>query len=146
MPSKILFVDDDESILSSLRRLARSLPCVYGKLRYELDVDTAASPSAALRLAGETAYDLIVSDYRMPEMNGVELLIKVGELQPKAELMVLSGLSDADDVARAYQDAKIYHFVNKPWNDSFLMASIAEALNHRELALEIDALKAQKPQ
>ena len=145
MASRILFVDDEESILSSLRRLVRSLPCVYGKLRYELEVDTATSPTAALGMVSEHPYDVVVSDYNMPEMNGIDFLIKVREMQPGAELMLLSGLADADDVARAYQDAKIYRFVNKPWNDYFLVASIAEALNHRELVLEIAALRSQQP-
>ena len=134
--SRVMIVDDEESILSALRRLLRIAPCTYGRLNYRLDVETFSSPEAALRRAGEASFDLILSDYRMPEMDGVAFLTRVKELQPDAERLVLSGYADLDAILRAFDQAQIFRFVAKPWNDYILLSSIAEALNHRDILIE----------
>lgn len=136
MKSRVMIVDDEESILSALRRVLRIAPCTYGRLNYELDVETFSSPGTALRRAGETGFDLIMSDYRMPEMDGVTFLTHAKELQPDAVRLVLSGYADLDAIMRAFDQAQIFRFVAKPWNDYILLSSIAEALNHRDIMLE----------
>ncbi|MBU0752673.1 MAG: response regulator [Gammaproteobacteria bacterium] len=136
MNSRVLIVDDEESILSALRRVLRIAPCTYGRLRYHLDVETFSSPMEALKRAAETSFDLIMSDYRMPEMDGVAFLSRARELQPDAARLVLSGYADLDAIMRAFDQAQIFRFVAKPWNDYILLSTIAEALNHRDILLE----------
>ncbi|MDP2795457.1 MAG: response regulator [Sulfurisoma sp.] len=136
MNSRVLIVDDEEAILNALRRLLRIAPCTYGRLSYRLEVETFSSPVAALARAGEASFDLVLSDYRMPEMDGVAFLSRVKELQPDAERLVLSGYADLDAIMRAFDQAQIFRFVAKPWNDYILLSTIAEALNHRDIVLE----------
>ena len=140
--SRILILDDEEPVLSSLRRLMKLTPCTYGKLEYRLDVETESSPQSALTRVRDNRYDLVISDYRMPAMNGTDFLAKVRELQPDAELILMSGMADLDEIMRAYNDARIFRFIGKPWNDFLLMTSIAEALNHGELQAENKRLAA----
>jgi CheY-like chemotaxis protein len=72
--SRILIVDDEESILKALRRLLRAAPCVYGNQSFNLDVHTFSSPVTALEHARHESYDLFISDFRMPVMDGIEFL------------------------------------------------------------------------
>ena len=138
MKRRLMIVDDEEGILQALRRLLRSTPCAYGKLRYELEVEAFSSPRTALaRLReGGAAFDLFLSDYRMPEMDGLEFLRQATLLQPDAARLILSGQADREAIDRAFAEIRIYRFIDKPWNDSVLASAIAEALNHRDLLRE----------
>lgn len=134
--SRILIVDDEEAILKALHRLLRIAPCTYGNRNFTLVVDTCASPLAALELLGQTDYDLIISDYRMPGMDGVEFLKAAKAIQPDAARLILSGYADLNALLRAVNEVGIERFVGKPWNDYELMSAIAQSLAHHELLLE----------
>lgn len=134
--SRIMIVDDEEGILKALRRLLLRAPCSYGRLVYTLEVETFDTPAAALERARVADFDLVLSDYHMPRMNGVEFLAQVEKMQPDAVRMILSGCSDINVLNQTIHRANIYGMLPKPWNDYFLMSMIAQALNHRELLLE----------
>ncbi|MCX7165413.1 MAG: response regulator [Rhodocyclales bacterium] len=134
--SRIMIVDDEEGILKALRRLLLRAPCSYGRLVYTLEVETFVSPHAALDRARVAAFDLVLSDYHMPRMDGVQFLRQIEEIQPDAARMILSGCSDINVINQSIHRADIYGMLPKPWNDYFLMSMIAQALNHRELLLE----------
>ena len=139
--SRIMIVDDEEGILNALRRLLLRTPCNYGRLVYTLEVETFDSPRTALERARVAAFDMVLSDYHMPRMNGVEFLAQIERIQPDAARMILSGTSDIDLINQSIHRANIYGMLLKPWNDDFLMSMIAEALNHRDLRLEKRALE-----
>jgi DNA-binding NtrC family response regulator len=134
--SRIMIVDDEEGILNALRRLLLRAPCSYGKLVYTLEVETFDSPHAALDRARVATFDLILSDYHMPRMDGIEFLKQIEQIQPDAARMILSGCSDINVLNQTILRANIYGMLPKPWNDYFLMTMIAQALNHRDLQLE----------
>lgn len=134
--NRVMIVDDDEGVLKSLRRLLLNVPCTYGKLHYQLEVEIFFSPQSALARAREQSFDLFLSDYRMPVMNGVEFLRQVREIQPDAARLIISGYSDLNAVLDAVNDADTFRFLSKPWNDFILVSAIAEALCHRDLMLE----------
>lgn len=136
MTHRIMLVDDEEGILNALRRLLRAMPCRYGKLVFEIEAEAFATPREALARAREASFDVILTDYRMPEMDGVEFLRQVQLLQPDAVRLILSGQADRVTIERAYDEVRIYRFIAKPWNDSVLMSAIAEALNHHDLLIE----------
>lgn len=140
--SRILIVDDESSILKSLRRLLTLTPC-GGSGGEKLDIDCFADPQEALRKARHTVYDLVLSDYRMPGMDGVQFLKAVREMQPGAARLILSGYADLNGLIGAINEAQITRFIAKPWNDYELISAIGQALALREVTLENERLADQ---
>lgn len=132
--AKILLVDDEANILSSLRR------AIHGMARDALGephvVESFTSANEALDRAAHTAFDLVISDYRMPEMDGVEFLSRLIEIQPDIARMVLSGYADLQAVISAVNKVQIFRFVQKPWDDYELETAIRHALEQRQLILD----------
>lgn len=134
--SRIMIVDDEASILNALNRVLRIAPCTCGNKTFSLEVEAFTSPIAALAHARCEQYDLFISDFRMPEMDGIEFLKGAKALQPDAARLILSGYADLNALVRAVNEVGIERFVGKPWNDYDLMSAIGQALAHRELLLE----------
>ena len=141
--SKILIVDDDESILKALRRLLTMTPLTTGNDVSKATVECFSSPEDALEKARYTPYDLVLSDYRMPVMNGVQFLKAFREIQPDAARLILSGYADLNGLISAINEAGISRFISKPWNDYELVSSIGQALALRELMQENQRLADQ---
>jgi response regulator RpfG family c-di-GMP phosphodiesterase len=125
--STLLFVDDEASILSSLKRLFR--PFGYRVL-------TAESGAAALVLMDSEAVDLVVSDMRMPEMNGAQFLEQVSKKWPETIRILLTGYADISSTIDAINKGQIYRYVAKPWEDGDITITIRQALEHRALECE----------
>lgn len=133
---KTMIVDDEKNILHALKRLLVAVPCFHEGVSYKLDVETYTSPLAALEQVAKTPYALVISDYRMPEMDGAEFLKQVRLLQPDTVRMILSGYSDLDGLVNAINEARISRFIAKPWNDYELISAIGQGLAYRNLMLE----------
>jgi DNA-binding NtrC family response regulator len=131
--ARILLVDDEPNVLRSLKRVL-SLPGDPA-LRLEA-IETFESPRAALERLHDQPFDLILSDYRMPEMDGVAFLGASRQLQPDAARLVLSAQADLQGLIGAINEAGIQRFIMKPWDDLDLRVALAEALERRELLLE----------
>lgn len=116
--AKILFVDDEPRILVALKALFRS--------RYQ--VFTANSGADAVALMESEDLDVIVSDQRMPEMTGVEVLRTARERRPRAIRVLLTGYSDLSAILGAINDGEIFRFINKPWSNNELRDTIAAAV------------------
>ena len=117
---RILCVDDDLPILKSLKR-------VFMDSDYE--ILTASSGSEGLDLLSDTRpVQVVMSDYRMPVMNGVEFLKEVCRRRPDTVRIVLSGYADTASVVAAINEGEIYKFIPKPWNDDELKVTIANAV------------------
>jgi len=136
MKRRVMLVDDEEAVLQALRRLFRRMPCTYGNLSYELEIEMFSAPMAALARAREQVFDAFLSDYRMPELDGIEFLRRARALQPDAVKMLFSGGGDRAAVERAFQEVDIFRFIAKPWDDATLVSALAESLNYRDLMLE----------
>jgi diguanylate cyclase (GGDEF)-like protein/PAS domain S-box-containing protein len=119
----ILLVDDEPSILSSLRRLLR--PDGYRVL-------TAASGAEALELAAQHDVQVVLTDQRMPQMTGTELLHRMCVIAPDTVRMVLSGYTDLDTITQAVNEGDIFKFMTKPWDDDQLRANIRDAFTYSE--------------
>ena len=116
----VLLVDDEPSILQSLKRLFRGGP-------YE--VITADSGTRGLELlAAGIPVRVVVSDYLMPGMNGVEFLKEVYERSPETVRIILSGYADKPVLLEAVQSGRIYKYVAKPWDDDVLRNTIAKGI------------------
>ena len=119
----VLFVDDEPNVLSSLRRVLR---------REQLKVLTATSGEEALRTLEQQSVDVIVSDMRMPEMDGATLLKQVRERYPATIRMILTGYSEHESVTRAFAEADIHQLISKPWVDVELKEIIRNAIEQSE--------------
>ncbi len=121
----VLFVDDESNILSSIKRTLR---------REGYDILTAENAVEGFSLLARYDVQVIVSDQRMPGMNGTEFLSRVKNLYPQTVRMVLSGYSEISAVTDSINKGAVYRFMMKPWNDENLKEEIAGALRHwREL-------------
>lgn len=132
---RIMLVDDEENILNALRRVLSSDNGIEGE-SHQLTVETFSAPKEALKRAEDVVFDLVISDYHMPEMNGVEFLKALKRIQPNTARLILSGYVDLDGLIGAINEAQIFRFISKPWHDSDLRYAIAQALAYRNLLLE----------
>jgi response regulator RpfG family c-di-GMP phosphodiesterase len=129
----ILFVDDEANILSSLNRLFR--PLGY-------KIYTAESGAKGLEVLQQHTIDLVVSDMRMPEMNGAQFLEKVRENWPDTVRILLTGYAEIGATIDAINKGQIYRYVSKPWEDSDIALTIKLALVQKKL--ERDKLRLEE--
>ncbi|UXY14427.1 response regulator [Chitiniphilus purpureus] len=122
----VLCVDDESNILSALRRLFRS--------RYQ--VLTAESGPAGLALLEQQRVDLIISDMRMPGMNGAEFLAQALQRWPEVERILLTGYADIHSTIEAINRARISRYISKPWDDDEMLRIVDEALAVKRLQRE----------
>jgi response regulator RpfG family c-di-GMP phosphodiesterase len=125
----LLFVDDEKSIIKSLQRLFR---------KEGYDVLTASGGKEALEVlkTNDRPVSLIISDQRMPEMEGAQFLEQSKQFCPDAARFLLTGYSDMDAVIHAVNRGEIQRYLTKPWNDDDLLLQVRQALEHIELQYE----------
>ena len=124
---RILLVDDEPNILNALRRCLASID--VGELDGEaLKVEAFTSPEQALERSEEQDFDLVISDYRMPSMDGVEFLAAMMELQPAVPRMICSGYADRDAIIAAVNEVQLARFIGKPWADEDLVSAVVMLL------------------
>ncbi|MCE0462023.1 MULTISPECIES: HD domain-containing phosphohydrolase [Pseudomonas] len=129
----VLLVDDEEPILNSLRRLLRSQP-------YEILV--ADSGAKALEILKERPVDLVMTDARMPNMDGATLLAQIRKLYPSTLRILLTGYADVDMMTKAINEGQLYRYLSKPWNDEELVQALRQALAHQHSENERQRLEA----
>lgn len=144
---RILLVDDDEFVNRSLRRLiaTRLAPAIKDD---SVSVETFTSPMAGLERANGVAFSLALSDYRMPGMNGVAFLTHLRRLQPRCMRVILSAHTDLSSLLSAINEAHIFRYMTKPWNDDECIHVMTEALAFARIMEEnqrlADEVRAQR--
>lgn len=128
----ILLVDDEEPILNSLRRLLRSQP---------YDVLLASSGEQALEIMARQPVDLVMSDARMPAMDGATLLAQVHQRHPAAARIMLTGYADPAAIIKAVNEGRIHRYISKPWNDDEMLLTLRQALEHQHSERERQRLE-----
>lgn len=128
MNQRVLFVDDEPNVLEGIQRT----------LRKQVDLQTASSGEQALRLMREAGpFAVVVSDMRMPAMNGAQFLAKAREQDPDTVRMILSGQADFEATIAAVNEGHVYRFLTKPCPSERLLAAVEDGLNqHRLLTAE----------
>ncbi|HSD60970.1 MAG TPA: response regulator [Burkholderiales bacterium] len=129
--TRIMLVDDDSNVLTALRR-----EFAARRAGASITVEPFTSAQRALQRAEEAAFDLVIADYSMPEMDGVSFLEALHQVQPDAARMLLSGNVDMEGLARAINRTHIYRFIPKPWSEIGLTGAVAQALAYRRVVLE----------
>ena len=130
----VLLVDDEENIIRSLKRLL---------MDEDFDLETACSGEEGLeKLANLQNVGLIVSDQRMPGMNGAEFLGRSQEFAPNALRILLTGYSDINATIDAINKGGAYRYLSKPWNDEDLLQTIRDGIRQYSLMDENRRLQA----
>ncbi|MCW5574743.1 MAG: protein kinase [Burkholderiales bacterium] len=122
--ARLLFVDDEERILNALRSVFRNQYSVF----------TANSGPEAMEFLKRFRPHVVISDQRMPEMTGVELLRQVRDIAPHTVRILLTGYSDLASIVGSINDGEVFRFISKPWNNAEIQKTIGEA---SAIALEL---------
>ncbi len=122
MSYKIIAVDDEPNNLRALERL----------FRHDYEVITAESGDEALRLLSEHDAALVITDQRMPNMTGVELLKRTADIRPHMVRIILTGYTDVETLVEAINSGLVYKYVTKPWDNEELRLTVNRALEHFE--------------
>lgn len=124
---KILILDDETNILNALQRILR---------QESFDVITTASPYEALHLATQERFAALVCDYKMPFMNGIEVMEKFCELSPNTVRILLTAYADMQVAVDAINRGSVYKLMMKPWKDEELQCVMRQAVSQAKLAYE----------
>ena len=130
----ILVVDDDEAVLDVLS----------GQITLAgYEVEMTASPREALASLRRTRFAAIVSDYKMPEMCGLDLLARAREIQPGATRILITGILAVDAMMGSIHSGLLHRFLAKPWARVELLAAIEAAVQHHGLLEENQRLQSE---
>ncbi|RZI78779.1 MAG: response regulator [Rubrivivax sp.] len=120
--NQMMLVDDEPHVLSALKRVVRTHFGATVKL------ETFTDPSQALMRVREKAFDVVVSDYRMPQMTGTAFLAGVRDCQPQAVRMILSASTEVEVVMKAVNELEVFRYLSKPWQEDDLVQQLQAAL------------------
>ena len=124
MKDRVLFVDDEPNVLDGIRR----------QLRNRVEIETATSGAAALDIIRQQGpFAVVVSDMRMPEMDGARFLARVNEIAPQTVRMVLSGQADLESTIAAVNEGRVFRFLLKPCNPETLFGVIKNGIDQYRL-------------
>jgi DNA-binding NtrC family response regulator len=137
-PPRVLLVDDEEMVITSIR--------AFLSLETEYEILAQTTPEDALRRLDEAPVDVIVTDYLMPRMNGLQLLAEAKKRQPEAARVLLTGHADKQSAIEAINAVGLYQYLEKPWDNAQLLLVINGAIERtrllRGLAEKVDELDA----
>ena len=122
MPN-LLIVDDEKQILNSLKRELRGTPW---------SVTACNDPQKAMHLLETKEFDVVISDYRMPRITGVQVLACARRHQPTTARIILSGYTDAGAMLQAVNEAELFRYLVKPWTPEELTDALSAALKKRK--------------
>jgi len=134
LTTRIVLVDDEPAILNALKRTLFDLNC---------QIRTAENAKDALDLLSTEPAEIIVSDMRMPHMDGAEFLTEVATKWPDTERILLTGFSDMESTVAAINKGKINYYLEKPWDDDRLRKIISKGIELAEIKHRNTVLEAQ---
>ncbi len=123
--SRIVLVDDEDMVLTSLNS--------FLTLETNYKVDTFTSAQKALEFIKSNEIDLVISDYLMPEMDGITFLAKVKALRPEVPRIILTGYADKENAIKAINDVGLFQYIEKPWDNDDLLIILRNGLERQKL-------------
>lgn len=122
---RIVLVDDEEMVTQNLEMLL-SMETGYESVSFN-------RPAAALEYLKKNKADVVLSDFIMPEMNGLDLLAQVKEVQPTCSRLLLTGYADKESAIRAINEVGLFQYLEKPWDNDFVMMTLRNAVERSRL-------------
>lgn len=126
----IVIVDDEEMVLTSIKS--------FLTLETEYQVETFTSASSALEYIGKESVDLVVSDYLMPEMDGISFLAKVRDLKPEVPRIILTGYADKENAIKAINNVGLFQYIEKPWDNDDILIIFRNGLEKKKLMIRLN--------
>ena len=126
----IVIVDDEEIVLTSLSS--------FLTLETEYNVETFESPVKALEHIKSDGCNLVISDYLMPGMNGIEFLSEVRKIKPQIPRIILTGYADKENAIKAINEVGLYQYIEKPWNNEDLLIILRNGLEKQKLLSKLN--------
>ena len=123
--SKIIAVDDEKMVTSAFKALF--------KVEGYTDVHLFNTPKDAIEYLKDNKPDLILSDFIMPEMNGLEFLTEAKKLYPEVSMILLTGYADKENAIKAINEIGLYKYIEKPWDNDDLMMNIKNGIERSHL-------------
>lgn len=130
--NRLLLVDDEPNVIKALSRVLQPLKC---------ELITASSGKGALRAIQDKEINLVLTDMRMPKMDGTQLLAHVAEQQPDARRLILTGFADLPQTITSINEGKVHRFLTKPWDNEELRSAISD-----EIQISSETLRARTEQ
>ena len=121
----IMIVDDEEMVLTSIAS--------YLDLETEYNILTFISAKEALEHIKNNNVNLVISDYIMPEMDGIAFLAKVREIKPEIPRIILTGYADKENAIKAINEVGLFQYIEKPWDNNDLRIIIRNGLEKQQL-------------
>lgn len=128
--STIVIVDDEDMVLTSLNS--------FLTLETEYDVKTFISAKEALEYIKTGSVDLVISDYLMPEMDGITFLAQVREIKPEVPRIILTGYADKENAIKAINQVGLFQYIEKPWDNDDLLIILRNGLEKQKLITRLN--------
>lgn len=125
----IVIVDDEELVLTSLSS--------FLSLETEYNVTTFTSAEEALKHLQNSDVDLVMSDFLMPEMDGISFLAEVRKLKPEIPRIILTGYADKENAIKAINEVGLFHYLEKPWDNDNMLIVLRNGLEKQRLIKEL---------
>ena len=126
---RIVIVDDEELVLTSLSS--------FLSLETEYNVTTFTSAEKALKHLENSEVDLVMSDFLMPEMDGISFLAEVRKLKPEIPRIILTGYADKENAIKAINEVGLFHYLEKPWDNDNMLIVLRNGLEKQRLIKEL---------
>ena len=123
--AQIILVDDEKMVTSAFKTLL--------KVEGYTNVNCFNSPKEAIAYIKNNMPDIIISDFLMPEMNGLEFLTKAKELYPEVSMILLTGYADKENAIKAINEIGLYKYIEKPWDNDDLLMNIRNGIERSHL-------------
>jgi putative two-component system response regulator len=127
----VVVVDDEEMVALALQS--------FLQLETPYDVRTFTSPAEALEAVSEGTVSVVIADFMMPEMDGISFLRRCRDAHPMATRILLTGYADKENAIRAINEAGLYYYLEKPWNNDHLKLVVRNGVERSALFNELDA-------
>ena len=126
----VLVVDDEELVLTSLS--------TYLMLETDYSVVTFTSARSALAYVRDHNVDLVISDFLMPEMDGIAFLAEVRRLRPEVPRIILTGYADKENAIKAINEVGLFQYIEKPWDNDDLRLTIRNGIEKKKLVEKLE--------
>ncbi len=126
----IVIVDDEEMVLTSLSS--------FLNLETDYNIKTFTSGKEALKYIENNNTELVISDYLMPEMDGIQFLAKVRELKPEVPRIILTGYADKENAIKAINDVGLFQYIEKPWDNEDILIVLRNGLEKQQLLKKLN--------